>query len=197
MTLTYFWGHGGQFKHENLQFSLVNTITHQIIIALGPNLYHGCISRVSWLSSKMDDLDLFLRSQGSNMKICNFSLVNTITQQILIALGPNLSHGCISGVSWLSLKMDGLYLYVEFIGLISKLNLFHYKHDKHVTQSILVALIPNLYHGCISSSKMDDLDLSFFVRKCMFMTSPHSARRWIAWGVLVICTLLITSGTWQ
>ena len=114
------------------------------------------------------------------MKICNFSLVNTITQQIVIALGPNLSHGCISGVSWLSLKMDELDLYVEVIGLISKLNLFHYKHDKHVTQSILVALIPNLYHGCISSSKMDDLDLSFFVRKCMFMTSPHSARRWIA-----------------
>ena len=97
------------------------------------------------------------------MKICNFSLVNTITQQILIALGPNLSHGCISGVSWLSLKMDELDLYVEVIGLISKLNLFHYKHNKR-----------------ISSSKMDDLDLSFFVRKCMFMTSPHSARRWIA-----------------
>ena len=130
MTLTYFWGHRGQFKHENLQFSLVNTITHQIIIALG----------------------------------------------------PNLSHGCISGVSWLSLKMDELDLYVEVIGLISKLNLFHYKHDKHVTQSVLVALIPNLYHGCISSSKMDDLDLSFFVRRCMFMTSPHSVRRWIAWG---------------
>ena len=99
--------------------------------------------------------------------------------------------------SWLMLKMDELDLYVEVIRLISKLNLFNYKHDKHVTQSILVALIPNLYHGCISSSKMDDLDLSFFVRKCMFMTSPHSARRWIAWGVLVICTLLITSGTWQ
>ena len=120
-----------------------------------------------------------------NMKICNFSLVNTITQQILIALGPNLSHGCISGVSWLSLKMDELDLYVEVIGLISKLNLFHYKHDKHVTQS---------------SSKMDDLDLSFFVRKCMFMTSPHSARRWISlrcagnmhssyykWNMAIIC----------
>ena len=39
--------------------------------------------------------------------------------------------------SWLSLKMDELDLYVEVIGLISKLNLFHYKHDKHVTQSIL------------------------------------------------------------
>ena len=128
-----------------------------------------------------------------NMKICNFSLVNTITQQILIALGPSLSHGCISGVSWLSLKMDELDLYVEVIRLISKFNVFNYKHDKHVTQSILVALIPNLY----TSSKMDDLNLSFFVRKCMFMTSPHSARRWIAWGVLVICTLLITSGTWQ
>ena len=55
----------GQFKHENFQFPLVNTITQQILIALGPNLYHGCISRVSWLSSKMDDLDLFLRSRGS------------------------------------------------------------------------------------------------------------------------------------
>ena len=65
MTLTYFWGHGGQFKHDNFQFSLVNTITQQILIALGPNLYHGCIWRVSWLSSKMDDLDLFLRSRGS------------------------------------------------------------------------------------------------------------------------------------
>ena len=63
--LDLFLGHGGQFKHENLQFSLVNTITQQILIALGPNLYHGCISRVSWLSSKMDDLDLFLRSRGS------------------------------------------------------------------------------------------------------------------------------------
>ena len=72
--------------------------------------------------------------------------------------------------------MDELDLYVEVIGLISKFNLFNYKHDKHVTQSILVALIPNLY----TSSKMDDLNLSFFVRKCMFMTSPHSARRWIA-----------------
>ena len=55
---------------------LVNTITLQILIALGPNLYHGCISRVSWLSSKMDDLDLFLRSRGVNlnMKIGNFRL---------------------------------------------------------------------------------------------------------------------------
>ena len=127
-----------------------------------------------------------------NMKICNFSLVNTITQQILIALGPNLSHGCISGVSWLSLKMDELDLYVEVIGLISKLNLFlksvlvkfedgwpwpifevtgQFKHENFqfplvntITQQILIALGPNLYHGCISrvswlSSKMDDLDL--------------------------------------
>ena len=64
MTVTYFLGHGGQFKHDNFQFSLVNTITQQILIVLGPNLYHGCISRVSWLSSKMDDLDLFWRSRG-------------------------------------------------------------------------------------------------------------------------------------
>ena len=108
-----------------------------------------------------------------------------------VNLNMKICNGCISGVFWLSLKMDELDLYVEVIGLISKLNLFNYKHDKHVTQSILVALIPNLYHGCISSSKMDDLDLSLFVRKCMFMTSPHSARRWIAWGVLVIYALFL------
>ena len=43
-----FRGHGGRFQHENLQFSLVNTITQQILVTLGTNLYHGCISGVSW-----------------------------------------------------------------------------------------------------------------------------------------------------
>ena len=62
----------GRFKHENLQFSLVNTIASQILVALDPNLYHGCISGVSWLSSKMDELDLFFEVIGVdfNMKIC-------------------------------------------------------------------------------------------------------------------------------
>ena len=145
MTLTYFWGHRGQFKHENLQFFACKHDNSTNVNCIGPKL-------IPWM---------YLR------------------------------------IVLVKLKMDELDLYVEVIGLISKLNLFNYKHDKHVTQSILVALMPNLYHGCISSSKMDDLDLSFFVRKCMFMTSPHSARRWIAWGVLVICTLLISIGTWQ
>ena len=194
MTLTYFWGHRGQFKHENLQFSLVNTITQQNINRIGPKL-------IPWMYFK----SVFVKFEDGwpwpifevtgvnlSMKICNNSTnINCI--------GPKL-------IPWMYLRSVLVKLengwtwptvYVEVIGLISKLNLFHYKHDKHVTQSILVTLIPNLYHGCISSSKMDDLDLSFFVRKCMFMTSPHSARRWIAWGVLVICTLLITSGTWQ
>ena len=49
----------------SVNISLVNTITQQILGALIRNLYHGCISGVSWLSSKMDDLDLFLRSRGS------------------------------------------------------------------------------------------------------------------------------------
>ena len=43
---------------------------------------------------KMDDLDVFFEVMG-----VDFLLVSTITQQILIALGPNLYHGCISGVS--------------------------------------------------------------------------------------------------
>ena len=78
---------------------LVSTITQQILGALSPNLYHGCISAVSWLSSKMDDLDFF-QGRGSRFKNGNmhFLLVNTITQPILVALGPNLYHGCISGV---------------------------------------------------------------------------------------------------
>ena len=62
--MTYFSRSCGRFQHENQQFSLVNTITQHILVALGPNLYHGCISGVSWLSSKMDDLDLFWKSWG-------------------------------------------------------------------------------------------------------------------------------------
>ena len=54
-----------------------NTITQQILVALGPNVYHGCISVVSWLScSKMSDLELFVEVMGVdlNMKISNFHL---------------------------------------------------------------------------------------------------------------------------
>ena len=93
----------------SVNISLVNTITLQILVALGPNLYHGCISGVSWLSSKMDDLDFF-QGRGSpfNNDNLHFLLVNTITQQILVALGPKLYHGCISGVSWSSSTMDDL-----------------------------------------------------------------------------------------
>ena len=148
MTLTYFWGHGGQFKHENFQFSLVNTITQQILIALGPNLYHGCIWRVSWLSSNLDDLDLFLRSQGQfKHENLQFSLVNTITQQILIALGSNLYHGCISRVSWLSSKMDDLDLFFHR-GQFKHENLqfFACKHDNSTNINCIgPKLIPWMY----------------------------------------------------
>ena len=89
MTLTSFKVVGVLFKNENLHFLLVSTITQHIFVALGPNLYHGCISGVSWLSSKMDDLDFF-QGRGSLFKNENLHvlLVNTITQQILVALGP-------------------------------------------------------------------------------------------------------------
>ena len=43
----------------------------------------------------------------------NILLVNTITQQILIALGPNLYHVYISALSWISYKMDYLNLYIH------------------------------------------------------------------------------------
>ena len=65
MTLTFLQGRGSLFKNENLHFLLVSTITQQILVALGPNLYHGCISGVSWVSSKMDDRDFFSRSWES------------------------------------------------------------------------------------------------------------------------------------
>ena len=112
-----FRGHGCRFQHENLLFVFVNMITRQILVTLAPNLYHGFISGVSWLSSKMDDLDLFFAVMGS-ISTWNqqFSLVNTITKQILVALGPNLYHGCISGVSWSSSKMDDLDLFLRSWG---------------------------------------------------------------------------------
>ena len=37
MTLTFFQGRGSLFKNENLRVLLVNTITQQILVALGPN----------------------------------------------------------------------------------------------------------------------------------------------------------------
>ena len=62
-----FRDHGCRFQHENLQFSLVNTITQQILVALGPNFYHGCVLRMSWLSLQMDDIERtqISRSWGS------------------------------------------------------------------------------------------------------------------------------------
>ena len=60
---------GDRFQHENLQFSLENTITQQLV-ALGPNLYHGCILVcVPWFSLKMDDLDLFFKVMGVDFNI--------------------------------------------------------------------------------------------------------------------------------
>ena len=60
----------------NLQFSLVNRITQQIFVALGPNLYHRCISGVDWLRSNMDYLDLFFEVMrvNFNMQIFTFHL---------------------------------------------------------------------------------------------------------------------------
>ena len=76
MTLTFFKFVGVDFKNENVHFLLVNTITQQILVALGPNLYHGCISGVSWLCLKMGDLDLFFKVMEVNlsMKISIFCL---------------------------------------------------------------------------------------------------------------------------
>ena len=51
---------------------LVNTIIQQILVALGPHFYHGCISEVSWLSLKMDDLDIYFIRILTNSS-CNFS----------------------------------------------------------------------------------------------------------------------------
>ena len=89
MALTCFLGHGGRFQHEHLPFLLVNTIAQQILVTLGPNLYHGCISGVSCLSSNMYDLFFEVMGVDFSMKILQFLFVNTINQQILVALAPN------------------------------------------------------------------------------------------------------------
>ena len=75
---------------------------------------------MSWLSSKVDYLDLFFEVMGVdfNIQISNFACKHD-TKHILVTLGPNLYHGCISGVSWLSLKMDDLDLFFEVMGSIS------------------------------------------------------------------------------
>ena len=65
--MTYFARSWGRFQHANLQFSLADTIIQQILVALCPNLYHGCIIGVSWLGSKMDVLDLFVEVMGVDL----------------------------------------------------------------------------------------------------------------------------------
>ena len=103
-----------------MQCSLVDTITRQILVTLVPNLYHGCISGVSWLSSKMDDLDLFFEIMlvDFNMKICTFRCKQDNSINIS-RIDPNLYHGCILGVSWLNSKMDDLDLSFKFMTSIA------------------------------------------------------------------------------
>ena len=177
MTLStqIFRGHGGRFQHENLQFLLVNMITQQILVTLGPNLYHGCVSGVSWLSFEDGWPWPIFRGHGNSTHISNigpkrfqhenlaFSLVNTIAQQILVALCPNVYPGCVAGVSWLSFE-DGWPwpIFRGHGGRFQHENLQFSLVDM-ITQQILVALGPNLCHGCIIGVswlclKLDDLD---------------------------------------
>ena len=115
MTWTYFWGHVGQFQHNNLQFSLINRIPQLMLVSLGPNLHHGYISGESWLSSKMDVLDIFSKVMGVyfNMKICTFACKHdnstTISRIWPKLIGPKLILWMYLRVSWLSSKMDDLF----------------------------------------------------------------------------------------
>ena len=66
------------------------------ISRIGPKLIPWMypILDVSWLSSKMDDRDLFFEVMGGRFQLENlqFSLVSTIAQHILVALDTNLYH---------------------------------------------------------------------------------------------------------
>ena len=71
--------------------AFVNTITQQILVALGPKLYHVCISGAAWLNSKMDDHDLFFEVMGVDfiMKIFNFRLKHDNSTNIS-CIGPKV-----------------------------------------------------------------------------------------------------------
>ena len=73
------------------QILLVNTITQQLLIVSGPNLYHECILGVSLLSSKMDDLDLFseVMEVDFNIKIAIFACKHNNSININ-RIGPKL-----------------------------------------------------------------------------------------------------------
>ena len=137
MTLTYFQDHGGQFQHENFQFSLVSTITQQILIALGTNLYHGLRvtnPTIDWhvrlsvrqhFTCKHDDstnlyhglrvtnptIDWHVRLSVRQHFTCKHDDSTNISR-----IGPKFDHGCILGVSWLSLKIYYRDLFFAVMG---------------------------------------------------------------------------------
>ena len=90
MTLTFFQDRGSLFQNENLPLFVCKHDNSTNISRIGPKLIPWMYLGVSWLSSKMDDLDFF-QGRGSPFKNENlhFLLVSTITQQILGALFPN------------------------------------------------------------------------------------------------------------
>ena len=79
----------------------------------------------------------------------NILLVHTITQKILVALGPNVYHGCISGVSRISWKMIDLDIFFEVISTC-KCAMFACKHDNstHISH-IGPKLIPWMYRRSV------------------------------------------------
>ena len=59
------------------------------ISRIGPKLLPWIITGVSWLTSKMDDVFFEVMGVDFSMQILQFLFVNTITQQILVALAPS------------------------------------------------------------------------------------------------------------
>ena len=113
-----FRGHGGWFQHETLNFLHVNIITPQILVILGTNLYHRCISRVSWLSSKMGDLDLIFEVMEVD-STWNFEIFACKHDN-----STNISHIGAKLIPWMyrrsvlvNSKLDDRDLFFEVIGV--------------------------------------------------------------------------------
>ena len=97
-----------------------------------------------------------------------FSLVNPITQQILVTLGPNLYHGCISGLSWLSSKVDDLDLFFEVMGLISTLKfaIFACRHDNSTIPQLDQSLLAVAERSCGVCAGNQAFQHGFYLRGC-------------------------------
>ena len=156
-------------------------ITQQILITLGPNLYHTsrCILGVFWLSSKIDDLDLFFEDIGVDFqwKFAIFACKHDNSTNIS-HIGPKLIP-CMYLRSVLVKFEDGWpWPIFRGHGVDFNMKFFSCKHDNSINISrIDPKLIPWMYRDLKSVSvKFEDgwpwpIFLCLYMYPGMFMTS--------------------------